>query len=350
MATFAEILERHTAEGELFEKLDQGRVRCTACAHRCFIRDGESGICRVRVNRGGTLRVPFGYVSGAQADPIEKKPFYHVRPGSLAFSFGMLGCNFHCSYCQNWVSSQTLQDPNAYASPQLVTADTIVEIACKQGAGAVVSTYNEPLITAEWSAAIFKQAKAAGLMTGFVSNGYGTPEALQYLRPYIDLFKVDLKGYDDKHYRQLGGRLQAVLDTIRTLHETGIWVEVVTLLVPGFNDSRVELTKLTEFLCGVSPDIPWHVTAFHADYKMTDPDNTSPEDLMQAAAIGKESGLRYVYAGNLPGRAGNSENTFCPGCGEPLVERYGYRILKSKLGPDGLCPSCSQNIPGRWKA
>jgi pyruvate formate lyase activating enzyme len=262
----------------------------------------------------------------------------------------MLGCNLRCSYCQNWVTSQALQDPRAYANPQLITADTIVELACSQGAEAVVSTYNEPLITAEWSAAIFKQAKEAGRMTGFVSNGYATPEVLQYLHPYIDVFKVDLKGYNDAHYRQFGGRLQPVLDTIRTLYGTGVWVEVVTLLVPGFNDSHEELTKLTEFLSGVSPDIPWHVTAFHADYKMTDPDNTSPGDLLKAAAIGKESGLRYVYAGNLPGRAGNSESTFCPGCGEILVERYGYRILKNKLGMDGLCPSCAYKIPGRWNA
>jgi pyruvate formate lyase activating enzyme len=348
MATFAEVLYQHTAEGELFERLDQGRVRCAACAHRCFIRDGESGICRVRVNRGGSLRVPFGYVSGAQCDPIEKKPFFHVRPGSLAFSFGMLGCNLHCSYCQNWVTSQTLQDPHSYALPQLTAADRIVKLACDEGAGIVVSTYNEPLITIEWSVAIFRQAKEAGLMTGYVSNGYGTPEALQYLQPYIDLFKVDLKGYDDTRYRQFGGRLQPVLDTIRALHGMGIWVEVVTLLVPGFNDSPEELAKLTEFLSGISPDLPWHVTAFHADYKMTDADNTSPENLMKAAAIGKESGLRYVYAGNLPGRAGNSESTFCPGCGSLLVERYGYRILKNKLDSAGLCPSCRHQIPGRW--
>jgi pyruvate formate lyase activating enzyme len=348
MATPAEILEQHTTVGELFEKLDRGRVRCFACAHRCTISDGESGICKMRINRGGTLRVPFGYVSGAQYDPIEKKPFFHVRPGSRALSFGMLGCNFHCGYCQNWGTSQTLQDIRAFAPPQPVTADTLVKHACDEGAGIVVSTYNEPLITAEWSVAVFKQARAAGLMTGFVSNGYGTPEALQYLRPHLDLFKVDLKCYDDGHYRQFGGRLQPVLDTILSLHATGIWVEVVTLLVPGFNDSREELTKLAEYLSRVSPDIPWHVTAFHADYKMTNPDNTSPKDLMKAAAIGKESGLRYIYAGNLPGRAGNAESTFCPGCGVLLVERHGYRILKNNLGPTGLCPSCASKIPGRW--
>ena len=348
MATLAEILGQHTIEGKLFEKLDGVKVRCFACAHRCTISDGASGICQMRINRGGTLRVPFGYVSGAQCDPIEKKPFFHVRPGSLAFSFGMLGCNLHCDYCQNWVTSQALRDPHAQAPLQPVTADAIVTHACEEGAGIVVSTYNEPLITAEWSAAVFRQAKAAGLMTGFVSNGYGTPEALQYLHPYLDLFKVDLKCYDDRHYRRFGGRLQPVLDTVFSLYTMGIWVEVVTLLVPGFNDSREELTKTAEFIARVSPDIPWHLTAFHADYNMANPDNTSPEDLMKAAAIGNESGLRYVYAGNLPGRAGNAESTFCPGCGALLVERLGYRILKNNLGPAGLCPSCTSKIPGRW--
>lgn len=344
----AEILEQYTVEGVLFERLDQQRVRCSACAHRCYIRDGESGICRVRINRGGTLRVPSGYVSGAQCDPIEKKPFFHVFPGSYAFSFGMLGCNLHCGYCQNWVTSQALQDPNAYALPQPVTAEEIVRLAKGHGAEVLVSTYNEPLITLEWSAAIFSRARALGMRTGFVSNGYASPQALQFIGPYIDVFKVDLKGFDDQHYRQLGGRLQPVLDTIRTLKEMGIWVEIVTLLVPGFNDSQEELTRLTEFLSGISTDIPWHVTAFHADYKMAGPNGTDSEDLMKAAAIGKKSGLRYVYAGNLPGKTGASEHTLCPGCGDTLIERYGYRILKNKLGLGGICPSCKFEIPGLW--
>jgi pyruvate formate lyase activating enzyme len=348
MAGLSEVLAKYSIPGELYQKLEKAGVRCVACGHRCSIPEGASGICKMRFNNNGTLQVPFGYIAGAQCDPIEKKPFFHVRPGAAAYSFGMLGCNLHCSYCQNWVTSQALRDPHAVVPPSRITIDEIVGNARTQRAEIVVSTYNEPLISCEWSVAIFKQAKAAGLMTGYVSNGYGTPEVLQYLRPWLDLYKVDLKSFDERQYRKLGGRLQPVLDTIRNLHAMGIWVEVVTLLVPGFNDSHEELTELTKFLSGISADIPWHVTAFHRDYRMTDPGNAAPGDLLKAVEIGNKSGLRYVYAGNMPGRTENCENTCCPGCGELLVERYGYRILKNNIAAGGQCPACNQIIPGRW--
>jgi len=348
MAKLAEVLEKYTAPGELYEKLEGNRVRCVACGHRCPIPDGALGVCKVRFNRGGVLRVPFGYVAGVQCDPVEKKPFFHARPGALAYSFGMLGCDLHCSYCQNWVTSQALRDPGAVVPPSRTTPGELVEEACAHGAEIVVSTYNEPLITSEWGVAVFKEAKAAGLMTAYVSNGNGTPEVLQYLRPWLDLYKVDLKSFDDHRYRKLGGRLQPILDTIRSIHEMGMWLEIVTLLVPGFNDSQEELTQLTEFISSVSPDIPWHVTAFHKDYKMTDPNDTTPGDLLRAVEIGKKGGLNYIYAGNLPGRAGNWENTYCPDCREILVERRGYRILNYRLTPEGRCPSCARPIPGRW--
>jgi pyruvate formate lyase activating enzyme len=348
MANLAEVLEKCSGPGELYEELDQNNVRCLACGHRCTIPDGASGVCKVRLNRGGTLLVPSGYVAGAQCDPIEKKPFFHVRPGALAYSFGMLGCNLHCSYCQNWVTSQALRDPHSIAPILRMEPAKLVENACAQRAEIVVSTYNEPLITTEWGVAVFKEAKAAGLMTAYVSNGYGTPEVLNYLRPWLDLYKVDLKCFNDRQHRKLGGRLQPVLETIRSLHAMGIWVEIVTLLVPGFNDSQQELAELTGFISGVSADIPWHVTAFHKDYKMTDPDDTSPDDLLKAVEIGKNSGLRYIYAGNLPGKAGRWENTCCPACGMLLVERRGFRILDYRLTAEGECPSCTQGIPGRW--
>jgi pyruvate formate lyase activating enzyme len=348
MAGLMEILEKYAVPGELYEKLDGNRVRCVACGHRCAIPDGALGVCKVRFNRGGTLRVPYGYVAGAQCDPVEKKPFFHAMPGALAFSFGMLGCDLHCGYCQNWVTSQALRDSRTISAPLPMTPVKLVEMACTQGAEIMVSTYNEPLITSEWALAVFKEAKAAGLMTAYVSNGNGTPEVLRYLRPWLDLYKVDLKSFDDRHYRQLGGRLQPILDTIRSLHEMGVWMEIVTLLVPGFNDSYEELKNLTQFISGISADIPWHVTAFHKDYKMTDPDNTAPDDLLKAAEIGKKSGLHYVYAGNLPGRLRHWENTYCPDCGDLLVERYGYRILNYRLKAGGSCPSCNRKISGRW--
>ena len=343
-----ESLTDFNAPGVLFEKIGNNAVRCFSCAHRCVIPEGASGICKVRFNQNGELYVPFGHVSGAQSDPIEKKPFFHVQPGAQAYSFGMLGCNFHCAYCQNWRTSQTFRDPRAMCHLQKATPEALVQNACAQTAQIMVSTYNEPLITSEWAVAVFREAKAAGLLTAFVSNGYGTPEVLQYLGPWLDLCKVDLKTFDDGRYRQLGGRLQPVLDTIRRLHEMGIWVEIVTLLVPGFNDSPEELRKMTQFLSDLSVDIPWHITAFHKDYKMTDPKDTTPEDLLRAANIGKESGLHYVYAGNLPGRLQNWENTQCPDCGELLIERVGFRIRNYCLTSRGRCPSCHLAIPGRW--
>jgi len=283
-----------------------------------------------------------------QCDPIEKKPFFHAHPGALAYSFGMLGCDLHCSYCQNWVTSQALRDPQAVAPPLRSTPDDLVRDAMRQHARALVSTYNEPLITSEWAVAVFKAAKAAGLTTGYVSNGNGTPQVLEYLRPWVDLYKVDLKSFDDRHYRQLGGRIEPILETIRALHKMGMWLEIVTLLIPGFNDGDDELRKLTEFVASVSPDIPWHVTAFHQDYKMTSPHDTTAADLLRAVKIGRESGLRYVYAGNLPGRVGDLEDTRCHHCGKVLVKRYGYLIEEYNLTPEGTCPACHTAIPGRW--
>jgi pyruvate formate lyase activating enzyme len=212
----------------------------------------------------------------------------------------------------------------------------------------MVSTYNEPLITAEGGVAIFKAARQAGLMTGFVSNGNGTPQVLDYLRPHIDLYKVDLKSFNDRRYRELGGRLEPILETIRHLHASGVWVEIVTLLIPGFNDDDDEITRLTAFIASVSSDIPWHVTAFHADYHMTAPGNTTPEMLIKAAAIGRRAGLRYIYAGNLPGRVGTLEDTRCVACSRVLISRYGYLIKTYDVTPDGRCPDCHAHVPGRW--
>jgi pyruvate formate lyase activating enzyme len=352
MATLKQILDQQVREAalELYDKLDRNRVRCYSCGHQCPIPEGQPGVCKVRYNQGGTLYVPWGYVGGVQCDPIEKKPFFHAHPGGLAYSFGMLGCDLHCSYCQNWVTSQALRDPEAVSPPLPVEPRALAQEAVELGAKVVVSTYNEPLITSEWAVAIFKEAKAAGLETGFVSNGNGTPQVLEYLRPWVDLYKVDLKSFDDRHYHELGGRIEPILRTIRRLHEMGFWVEIVTLLIPGFNDSDDELTRMAEFMAGVSPDIPWHVTAFHQDYKMTDPEDTPPETLLRAAAIGRNAGLRFIYAGNLPGQVGDLENTYCPTCKTLLVERYGYFIQGYHLTSEGACPKCHYRIPGRWDA
>jgi len=346
--TLAEILTRLTREGELYEKLPDQRLRCYACGHRCVIPEGRPGVCKVRFNAGGVLYVPAGYVGALQCDPVEKKPFFHALPGSLALSFGMLGCDYKCSYCQNWQTSQALRDPNAVSPPELVSPEYLVGAAEHYDAPIIASTYNEPLITSEWAIEVFRLAKQKGLKTAYISNGNGTPQVIEYLKPWVDLYKVDLKGFNDLNYRKLGGLLQNVLDTIRLLVEKRFWVEIVTLVVPGFNDSDAELTQIAEFLASVSLDLPWHVTAFHQDYKMRDRANTAASSLLRAAEIGKRAGLRYVYAGNLPGRVGKYENTYCPSCQALLIERVGYTILQNTL-EDGACPACRILIPGVWQ-
>jgi pyruvate formate lyase activating enzyme len=343
-----DVLEAAVRPGDLVEPLDARRIRCVACGHACPLPDGAAGVCKVRFNRGGTLYVPWGYVGGVQCDPVEKKPFFHVLPGSLAFSFGMLGCDLHCGYCQNWVTSQALRDPRAVTPPRQVEPQQLVDQAARMGARLLVSTYNEPLITAEWAVEVFRHARRAGLLTAFVSNGNATPQVLDYLQPHLDCYKVDLKSFDDRQYRQLGGRLAPILETIASLHARGIWVEVVTLLIAGFNDSEREIRDLTGFLAGVSRDIPWHVTAFHSDYRMSETPDTSHDALLAAAAIGRDSGLRYVYAGNRPGRVGDLENTRCASCGATLIERTGFLVERDALSGRGVCPSCEATVPGIW--
>jgi pyruvate formate lyase activating enzyme len=351
MTTFAEFLDELTVEGTLYEKLPDQAVRCYACGHRCLIREGRRGICQVRYNQEGELRVPWGYVAALQADPIEKKPFFHILPGVDALTFGMLGCDFHCGYCQNSLTSQAMRDPASDIAASLVrrvTPARLVDYALRSGAGVIASSYNEPLITSEWAVSIFKEAKEAGLKCVYISNGNTTPEVLEYLRPYLVGYKIDLKTMQDKHYRKLGGVLDNVLNSIRNAHQSGLWVEVVTLVVPGFNDSTDELMEAARFIASVSPDIPWHVTAFHPDYKMTDPPTTSAKTILRAAEIGQEAGLNFVYAGNLPGRVDEYENTCCPKCRAVLIERRGYVIQNYRLTKQGNCPNCGAEIPGVW--
>jgi pyruvate formate lyase activating enzyme len=351
MIPLASFLDKLTAPAELAIPQADGSIRCTACGHRCLVRTGRRGICQVRFNDGGTLRVPWGYVSGLNADPVEKKPFYHLLPGSIALTFGMLGCDFHCGYCQNWLTSQALRDPTSDESASFVkriSPEQIVETARRAGADVIASSYNEPLITSEWAAAVFKQAVAAGIKCVYVSNGNATPEVLEYLRPYLTGMKIDLKSMQDKNYRQLGGVLKNVLDTIKRVKEMGLWLEVVTLVVPGFNDSVEELWEAARFLSSVSADIPWHVTAFHSDYKKQDTPNTPEKTLLRAAEIGREAGLHYVYAGNLPGRVDEYETTFCPQCNTALVERSGYSIQAMRVTRRGACPQCGATVAGIW--
>jgi pyruvate formate lyase activating enzyme len=344
-------LDRRVEEGAigiLYEKLDDKAVRCVACAHRCLIKDGLRGICKVRYNRAGVLMVPSGYVGALQCDPIEKKPFFHAYPGSDALTFGMLGCDLHCSYCQNHLTSQALRDPEALAEPMDCTPPQLVDAAGRQDARVVATSYNEPLITSEWAVKVFTEARSRGFATAYISNGNATREVLDYIRPWTDLYKIDLKSMRDKNYRSLGGKLENILNGIRMVHAMGFWLEIVTLIIPGFNDSDEELKDIAAFLREISPSIPWHVTAFHKDYKMLDPENTRPQTLLRAAAIGEAAGLEFIYAGNLPGRVGRYEDTRCPSCSATLIRRFGYRIVEDHLSGSGRCYRCQRPIPGVW--
>ena len=350
-APLADILDDMTVEGaaELTEHLPGNALKCYACGHRCLIKEGKRGICKVRFNEEGRLLVPANYVAALACDPTEKKPFFHVLPGSDTLTFGMLGCDLHCAYCQNWLTSQALRDDAAGTSPTRVSPERLVTMAKAYGASMVGSSYNEPLITAEWAVDVFKKARPEGFRTAFISNGNATPQVLDYLRPWTDCYKIDLKSMNDKNYRQLGGVVDNILETVKMVHERGFWEEIVTLIIPGFNDSDDELKRAADFIAAVSPDIPWHVTAFHQDYHMTSNANTTVEHLLRACEIGSEAGLRYIYAGNLPGRVGRWENTYCPSCDELLVERYGYVIRRVNVTAQGTCPSCATKIPGIWR-
>jgi pyruvate formate lyase activating enzyme len=258
---------------------------------------------------------------------------------------------FLVSNCQNWLTSQAMRDPSSDVSVNYirkVAPQDMVAYARRTKASIIVSSYNEPLITSEWAVEIFKEAKQAGLMCAYVSNGNNTPEVMEYLAPYLSAYKIDLKCMSDKNYRSLGGVLQNTLDGIKRAHGMGLWVEIVTLTIPGFNDSNEELWDAARFIAGTSKDIPWHVTAFHKDYKMTDPDNTDAKTLLRAAEIGREAGLRYVYAGNLPGKVGEYEDTYCPQCNYQLIQRSGYIIRTYEITEQGTCPRCNSKVAGLW--
>jgi len=338
-----------TAAAEaLIERKEAGAVQCFACGHRCVVKPGRDGVCRVRFNDNGTLQVPYGYVGALACDPIEKKPFFHVLPGSDALTFGMLGCDFHCGYCQNWVTSQMLRDPDAVAPARITTPRQLVDLAVQHRAPVVASSYNEPLITSEWAVDVFKEAQARGLLCAYISNGNATPQVLDFIRPYVSAYKVDLKTFNPKHYRELGGVMENVVATVKMLKERGFWVEIVTLVVPGFSDDCDELKRMADFLVSVDPLMPWHMTAFHPDYKMMDHRRTLADDLMRIVEYGKTAGLKYMYPGNLPGQVGDWENTRCHHCDATVIRRYGFLVTENRVRPDGHCPDCGGAIPGIW--
>jgi pyruvate formate lyase activating enzyme len=346
-----EELDQNTKLGELVEELENDIVRCLACAHTCQLKPGQRGVCQIRFNQAGQLLVPWGYTSSLQVDPIEKKPFYHFLAGADALTFGMLGCNLSCDYCQNWFTSQALREEGrdrlaGYLGKH--SPEDVVNYGISLGAKVVASSYNEPLITSEWAKEIFTIANQSGLKNVYVSNGFATQEVLDYLKPVLQGFKVDLKTMQPDHYRQLGGGLQPVLDSIAYAYKLGMWVEVVTLLVPGFNDSEDELQDMASFIHSISPGIPWHVTAFRPEYKMRNIPRTTLKQVLAAVEIGYQTGLQYVYGGNLPGSLGKYEHTSCHNCQTLLIKRWGFSVQQFRIKSDGSCPECRVPIPGFW--
>ncbi len=326
------------------------RVECRACAHGCRLSPGERGQCRVRFHDGSGLRAPWGYVGAVALDPIEKKPLFHFLPGALTLTFGMLGCDLSCSFCQNWFVSQALKDPAAMPSPRETTPEDLVAEALRAGARAVVASFNEPFVTVEWVRDVFRAARDAGLATAIVSNGHATAEAVDELAPVLDAAKVDLKAFRPASYRGMGGHLEPVKETLASLVSRGVWVEVVTVVIPGLNDGEPELGEMAGWLAGVSPDLPWHLHGFHPDYRMLDRASTDWPTLERAVAIGRAAGLRWVYPGLVPGLPGGVEDTLCSGCGAVLVKRRGLRSHGVKGLVGSACRACGARIPGVFGA
>ena len=344
---FAENTEPAAREALLYDRQADGSVVCNLCAHRCVIRPGRSGICGVRENRDGTLvTLVADRVVGVEIDPIEKKPFFHFLPGSLAYSIATVGCNFHCLFCQNWEISQWPREYAASVPGELTTPREIVAAARATGCRSIAYTYTEPTIFFELALDTCRLAAAAGLKNLFVTNGYMTPEALDVIAPVLHAANVDLKSFSDRYYRKVCGALRdPVLQTIRAMHERGIWVEVTTLLIPGHNDSDEELQALAGWLASVDRNMPWHISAFFPAYKMTDVPPTPQRALLQAARIGEQAGLRYIYIGNVPGD--HWEDTICPACDRRLVHRRGFTVFSNDV-TDARCPACHSAVAGVW--
>jgi len=326
--------------------LPDGAVRCGICAHRCLVRPGRAGICGVRENRDGVLySTAYGAAVAVAMDPIEKKPLFHVAPGSQAYSLATAGCPFHCVFCQNW---EIAQGPRLGMRPeaQSLPPDRAVAQALKLGARSIAYTYVEPTVFLEYALAIGRPARAAGLLNLFITDGYATPEAIGLLATILDAANVDLKGFNEAFYRRrCGARLDHVLEALEGYRRAGVWLEVTTLVVPGENDDPAELRELTAWLVEhLGPETPWHVSRFFPAFRMTDTPPTPLATLRLAAEIGQAAGLRHVYVGNAPELG--MEDTHCAGCGALLLERSGYHMSRH-LAEDGTCPNCARPLAGR---
>jgi pyruvate formate lyase activating enzyme len=330
-------------EAFLYEKCDKKLVHCYLCAHRCKIADGGFGFCGVRQNREGILYThAYGKVIAVHTDPIEKKPLYQFLPGSFSFSVASIGCNFRCGFCQNWEISQATFRDGDFAGESLLPQE-VVHLALQNKCQSISYTYTEPTVFFEYAYETAVCAREKGLYNNFVTNGYMTKECLLMIKPYLDAANVDLKFFREESYKNIcSGSLEPVLDSIRLMHTSGIWLEVTTLIVPGENDSEEELRDIARFIASVDKNIPWHISRFHPDYKFTGEAPTPQATLKKASHIGKDCGLNFIYAGNVYGW-GN--DTFCPACKKLLIKREAFNVLEYNI-KEGQCVFCGVALAG----
>lgn len=329
----------------MFYERSGEKIKCTLCNQRCLIKEGGKGICGVRENRAGKLySLVYGKSVAAGVDPIEKKPFFNFYPGSTAYSVATAGCNFQCLHCQNWEISQMPKGKEGKILGDALSPAEIVANAKNMGCQSIAYTYTEPTIFFEYAYDTAKLAHHEGIKNVFVTNGYTGAEAIKEISPYLDAANVDLKGFSETFYHKVcGARLQPVLDNIRLYKELGIWIEVTTLIIPGYNDDEHQFEEIAAFIKSVGEDIPWHVTAFYPAFKLLDTPPTPAKSLKMARDIGLKAGLRYVYEGNIPGEGG--ENTYCFSCGKILIRRHGFEVIGNSL-TNGECPKCHAPVDG----
>ena len=334
-------------EAVLYRPLEEGKVECYLCNHRCIISDSKRGICGVRENREGKLyTLVYGRAISLNVDPIEKKPIFHLLPGSTSFSVAAVGCNFRCLQCQNHEISQLPRDGKGRIEGSEVSSSKVVSLAKQHRCESISYTYTEPTIYFEYAYDIARQASQEGIKNIFVTNGYMTEEALGMIRPYLDAANVDLKSFSEKFYKEVcGARLNPILENLKRMREMGIWVEITTLVIPTLNDSDREFKEIAQFILSLGREVPWHLSAFYPTYKMLNLPRTPASTLHRAREIGIQAGLRYVYCGNVPGEEG--EDTFCPHCGRTVIERTGFRVNKNDV-VNGTCRNCHGGIEGIW--
>ncbi|MHA2407198.1 MAG: AmmeMemoRadiSam system radical SAM enzyme [Candidatus Ranarchaeia archaeon] len=331
-------------EARYYTKTAGKKVECFLCRHNCLIAEGKLGLCRVRKNDDGVLySLVYGELVATNVDPIEKKPLYHVLPGSKSYSIATIGCNFTCLNCQNADISQ-VSITQSMTRRRVTPPQKVVEDAILHECQSIAYTYTEPTIFFEYAFDVAKIASSKGLYNIFVTNGYIGEEPLRDIAPYLNAANIDLKSSREEFYTKIcGGKLDRLLESIRLYKKLGIFLEITTLVIPEYNDSDEDLRGVAQFISSLDDNIPWHLSRFHPHYKLKDHRSTPVETLLKAYKIAEEEGINFVYLGNVPG---TNEDTLCPTCERQLIVRYGYAVSSNKLQKQNTCPNCKSLIPG----